>query len=448
MGPTALPGLCPAVPLGYDYQDFQKGGKRLQPRPTRLLVSWRNRGDTLKAPTVRCILVNHRSPWDMLQACLDSIFSNRAGSACEVTLVDNASGDSVLEQVRKKYPRVRIIELENNLGFAAGVNRGLAEVTEPFVLLLNTDAVLGEGALAAMIAALEKAGDDCAGVAPKMMSSAYEGVIDAMGTVMPPDGASFNRGIGQCDLGQYDRTEEVFGTCFGATLLRTELFKPEQVGPLYEGYFLYFEDSDWCMRARSQGYRFLTVPAALVYHLHSGVMRHKTLAFKYRLIELNTLKIATRTFESPFLAARIVISRCARLLARTFIRRKFIGENLSTITSFLMALPGLIRERRRLKQRRIIADRKIFSFAAGEDAFFDSVAYRPKQCLDSLIASYRRLARTGRDGDAERILKSLNRLKPDSSGRINAATLEEVSAMLAGEPECVRSFIRQYIATI
>ena len=148
------------------------------------------------------------------------------------------------------------MELEENAGFAAGVNSAMKAVREPYALLLNTTLSLRTPPCRTMVDALEAAGDDCAGVAPKMMSSVHKGVIDAIGTVMPRDGASFNRGIGQCDLGQYDQAEEVFGTCFGATLLRAELLKTGSVGSLHEGYFLYFEDSDWCMRARSQGLSF------------------------------------------------------------------------------------------------------------------------------------------------------------------------------------------------
>ena len=282
--------------------------------------------------SVACIIVNYHSPYEMLRQCLDSV-SASMDVDCNIILVDNNSRDGVIEQVKMDSPHVRIMELEENAGFAAGVNSAMKAVREPYALLLNTDAILTDTALSHMVDALEAAGDDCAGVAPKMMSSVHKGVIDAIGTVMPRDGASFNRGIGQCDLGQYDQAEEVFGTCFGATLLRAELLKTGSVGSLHEGYFLYFEDSDWCMRARSQGYRFLTAPDAVVFHLHSGVTRHETLSFKYRLIELNTLKISSERLKASS-GRQNYLLRSTRLLARAFIRRKFIRENLSIMSSF------------------------------------------------------------------------------------------------------------------
>jgi hypothetical protein len=377
----------------------------------------------------------------MLAQCLDSITGTEAENECRIVLVDNASGDGVFDQVRRRYPEVRIIEMPGNAGFAAAVNRGIEEALEPYILLLNTDAVLTPGALESMESALQAAGPDCAGIAPKMMSSAHEGFIDAVGTVMPASGASFNRGIGQCDLGQYDHREEVFGTCFGASLLRRGLFDDSEVGPLHEGYFLYFEDSDWCLRARSQGYRFLVEPGAVVHHLHSGVTRNEALAFKYRLIELNTLKVVVRNFESRRQVAGIVFARCARLLARTFIRRKFIMANLSTLASFLAGLPQLLKERKELGQRRIASDRKVFELAKGESAYFDTVEYRPDRCLDSLIDTYLHLLKIGKDPDHGRVLAALYGLQQQSMAGKKLVISEEMRTLLDEQPECVKSML-------
>ena len=401
--------------------------------------------DTKNAPgalSSGCIIVNYRSPWEMLERCLRSVLRQAdTGVTCTVTLVDNASGDGVIEQVRHEFPEVNIIEMPGNPGFAAAVNRGLEEVDEPLVLMLNTDAVLAEGALARMVAVLENASEDVAGVAPKMMSSSHEGIIDAIGIVLPPTGAAFNRGIGQCDLGQYDSPEEVAGVCFGAGLLRRELFRPDQVGTLYEGYFLYFEDSDWCMRAVTQGYRFLTAPDAVVLHMHSGVTRNESLDLKYGLIELNTLKMVTRNFESRVRVAHIVTARCLRLLARTFIRRKFIGPNLNTIAAYFVGLRQLLEERRALKAKRAVTDAKLFMMAEGEDAYFDTVAYKPDRCLDSLIDTYLRLLKKGRDPELGKLLATLYQVSREAKAGPMADVDEKTRKLFAGQPPCVQELL-------
>ncbi len=390
---------------------------------------------------VACILVNYRSPLEMLERCLNSIFDTAGDVPVRVILIDNASGDGVLEQAVERFPQLVTIRMPDNPGFAAAVNRGLAEAVEPYVLMLNTDAVLKPGALSLMIEALEAEPPDCAGVAPKMMSSSHEGIIDAIGTVMPRNGASYNRGIGQCDLGQYDERDEVAGVCFGAALIRRALFEPGSVGPLYEGYFLYFEDSDWCMRALSRGFRLITVPEAQVLHLHSGVTRNETLAFKYRLIELNTLKLVLRNFESPLLTWRIVVARCSRLLARTFIRRKFIVANLSTLAALAVSLPRLLQERRELKAARVSPDEAAFRLAAGEDAYFDTVAYGPHRCLESLIDTYLRLLRRRQDPTHGRVLAVLYDLQAQALSGMAPALAEDQQALLDGQPPCVRTLV-------
>lgn len=390
---------------------------------------------------VACILVNYRSPWEMLSGCLDSIFANAGEVPVRVIVVDNASGDGIPARVSEAYPRVVVIDMPGNLGFAAAVNRGLEEAWEPYALMLNTDALLTPGALESMVKTLGDAGDSVAGVAPKMMSSSHAGVIDAIGTVMPRWGASFNRGIGQCDLGQYDRSEQVAGVCFGAALLRRSLFEAEAIGPLYEGYFLYFEDADWCMRAVSCGYSFMTAPGAEVLHLHSGVTRNESHEFKYRLIELNTLKMVTRTFGSGRGAARIVCARSYRLLARTFIRRRMIRANLATLASYLAQLPRLLAERRQLKLRRVASDQPIFELAEGEHAYFDTVQYRPDRCLESLIDTYLRLLGQRQDPNLGKILAALYHLQLESSRGVAPALTPGLRELFAGQPQCARDLL-------
>jgi GT2 family glycosyltransferase len=391
--------------------------------------------------SVGCILVNYRTPREMLGRCLDSIFESSPAVMPAVVIVDNDSGDGVAEEMAGSYAGVELVHMTSNAGFAAAVNRGLEFVDAPYVLMLNTDAVLAESALQLMVTALDDAEKDCAGIAPKMMLSAQRGIIDSVGTVMPPSGASFSRGIGQCDLGQYDRSEEVAGVCFGAALVRRELFDPARVGPLYEGYFLYFEDTDWCMRAFSQGYRFLTEPGAMVQHVHSGITREEPLEFEYRLIELNTIKIVTRTFASPLLAGRVVGARLFRLLARTLIRRRHVSANLLIISSYLQSLPALLAQRRRLKARRITPDTKIFQMAAVENAWFDTKHYRPDRCLDSLIDTYQRLQRQGNEPRYGKILESLRRMKATAPAGGKPVADKELLALVADEPACVRELL-------
>jgi hypothetical protein len=154
------------------------------------------------------------------------------------------------------------------------------------------------------------------------------------------------------------------------------------------------------------------------------------------------MKLVTRTFESPLQTARIVISRSARLLARTFIRRRFIAANISTLVSFAAALPQLLKERAELKKQRIVSDKKIFRLAEGEDAFFDTVNYQPDRCLDSLITTYTQLLKQEKDAKVGKLLAALYRLRQEQITSGSKPVLDSDTARLfAGQPECVRRLL-------
>ena len=101
-----------------------------------------------------------------------------------------------------------------------------------------------------------------AGVQPKILFHEFPTIIDAIGTGINRDGTGFNIGVGQVDLGQFDKTMRIFGLCFAAAFIDRKVLSA--VGVLPENYFVY-EDIDWCYRANSQGYEFHSAPQAVVY---------------------------------------------------------------------------------------------------------------------------------------------------------------------------------------
>ena len=150
-----------------------------------------------------------------------------------------------------------------NLGFAQGVNLGLRHCSQPYVLILNDDATLDPGTSGTLVAEMEHATPDVIGLAPKVLLDSPEAVIDNVGAAITSDGSVHNRGYDQKDVGQFDEQVDVAGLCFAATLLRREGFEASRVGPLDGRYFMYAEDSDWCLRARLRGYRFVSCPEAV-----------------------------------------------------------------------------------------------------------------------------------------------------------------------------------------
>ena len=329
------------------------------------------------------MVVTFESPPELVRRCLDSIAASRDGDGpltCEVLVIDNAS--TVAPEV---HGPARLIRRSSNDGFAAAVNTGVAALGSSCssVFLLNPDATVAPDAIALCLARLAGARDNVVAVAPKMLLD--EGpvdptvhrasTIDAVGIGVNGRAEAANRGLGQPDLGQYDGSEDVFGACFGAALIRRSAFDPDMVGPLDQRLFLYYEDVAWCWSAQLLGYRVVTEPRAVVRHVMSaGVVRERPYDFKFEHTERNLLLCALMFFELPR-AARVTACRTLGIVRGSVLGRHYPAAGLRALRGVLVLLPHVYRTRRRVTRRRRRTDAEIIGYRSDEPIFFDSVRY-------------------------------------------------------------------------
>lgn len=237
-----------------------------------------------------------------------TVLSEAAGSAVaqagakHVWVMDAESTDGSVKALRRAFPEALIVSMPN-LGFAAACNHGIKLGSAPFVLLLNPDAVLLSDALAA----LTNAATD----------HPRAGIIGAL--VLNPDGSVqansygkfpsltsaltlrlwriFQRLRGNAHFSPIapTSTESVDWVTGAAMLVRREAIS--DVGLLDEGFFLYYEDIDWCWRMRASGWEVLLEPRArVVHHLGSskavqGVASSAYRASFYRYCDLRGLRL-------------------------------------------------------------------------------------------------------------------------------------------------------------
>lgn len=393
-------------------------------------------------PLITAIVVNYHAEADTLQRCVGSLVA-QTYQPLEILLVDNGAYPGSLEAVTAAVPRVRLLRLDRNQGFAGGMNRGIAAASGDLILSLNFDVELAPTCVAELFKVLQQ-DERIVGVAPKTVFMHDRHLIDNVGTLITPAAAAYNMGIGQLDVGQYDVSERVFGACFAAALIRRAALSEDAVGPLDERYFMYYEDVDWCYRANLLGWHFRTAPQAVVSHVHSASLRHLDYSFKYYLIERNLLRTVVKNFETRR-AFYLLARRSASHLAR-FLQHRALGTAaLRAMLRAWLDLPRLYGQRRRLQRRRLVKDDEIFKYSLGESPHFDPIRYAPHYTLGTLAAMYRRLwVVTGsqRPGQITMALETLRgsklRLEPD----IRARRLTEI---LQDEPAFVLDFAAKIV---
>ncbi|MFH0964491.1 MAG: glycosyltransferase family 2 protein [Planctomycetota bacterium] len=213
---------------------------------------------------------------EVVVPCLESIREARPKLELEVIVVDNGSRDGSAQAAREAYPAARALAPGRNLGYAGGNNAGFREARGRYVLFLNPDTLIREGALERMV---ERADSDerCGAAGPRVVGrdgrlqrSCFRSprVLDfaAVGLMLHRI-PGYERAVGLNGYrdAMYEGPFEpdvVSGCCI---LARRELL--ERIGAFDEEYFIYFEETDLCERIRRAGYRVLYVPDAEIVHL-------------------------------------------------------------------------------------------------------------------------------------------------------------------------------------
>lgn len=203
--------------------------------------------------------------WDgsnVLPDCLAAIEANAGGHLLETICVDNASQDGSADLVAERYGWVRLLRQPVNLGFAGGVNAGADAARGDVLVLLNQDCIVHPGWLDALVGALEQ--DPGLGIAGATIL-APSGTVDHAGAEIRRPDAS---GVHLAETAG-DRPLDVDYVTGAAMAIRRSAW--ETVGRFDEGFYpAYYEDADYCYRARRRGIRVAHVPRARVVHLHSS----------------------------------------------------------------------------------------------------------------------------------------------------------------------------------
>jgi GT2 family glycosyltransferase len=214
------------------------------------------------APGVGVVIVNFNAE-GLLRDAVGSIAA-QSRQPHRVVVVDNASSDESEAAITAMFPGVTLVRLQENIGFAAANNLGIAMVDDcELVALLNPDATADPAWLETLVAAAEEH-PEMAGFASMIERADEAGRLDSAGDVYHVYGTAWPGRQGR-PLRAALAQEEVFGPTGAAALYRREWLV--RLGGFDESYFCYFEDVDLNLRLQVAGGRCLYVPAARVRHV-------------------------------------------------------------------------------------------------------------------------------------------------------------------------------------
>jgi GT2 family glycosyltransferase len=216
---------------------------------------------------VTVIIVNWNGE-HYLSQCLSAVLAQTV-MPNEIILVDNASSDKSLEIVRR-FPSVRLIAQDENLGFARGNNLAIEQVDSQsdWIALLNPDAFPEPDWLEVLMDATKKNAEFTVFASRQIMHD-NRNLLDGDGDLYHMSGLAWRNGKGKLVDKFSKNSIEVFSPCAAAALYQKRALL--DAGGFDENYFCYFEDMDLGFRLRLAGHRCLLVPGAQVYHVGAAM---------------------------------------------------------------------------------------------------------------------------------------------------------------------------------
>jgi hypothetical protein len=212
------------------------------------------------------VIVNWNTSALLIQ-CLDSIYQAVPRLTFEIIVVDNGSTDDSVSAICNKFPDVRIISNDLNLGFAKANNQGLAAGRGRYFLLLNSDTLVLPDALNRLVAVADH-NPGVGIIGPKLLN--MDGTLQKSWATFPTFwseliGKNFRRRHSVANSQFAYEVDWIMGACM---LVRSEIVT--DVGMLDEDYFMYSEETDWCYRTKRKGWKVWYLSNSEIYHLGGG----------------------------------------------------------------------------------------------------------------------------------------------------------------------------------
>jgi len=286
----------------------------------------------------------------LLHDCLKSVYEKTRDVDFEVIYVDNASEDGSVEMVKEQFGEVRIIENDENKGFIKANNQGIEVAQGRYVLLLNSDTILLDNAIAKTVRFAD-ANPDAAVFGCKVLNPdrtiqrtcfMYPSVLNMFLAAtylykIFPKSRFFGRE--HMTWWGFDEARQVETICGCFSLVRKEAI--DQVGLMDERYFVYGDDPDWCYRFKKAAWKVMFTPDGRIIHYGGQTTSQKARAFRLQLegSKLIFMKLHRSKAAFPFaclMAALFFFLRVPYWLTVGLLRRKEGRRSIEHAVTYLI----------------------------------------------------------------------------------------------------------------
>ncbi len=314
---------------------------------------------------VAVIILNYNGK-KYLPQLMGSIFSYTPKNVeQEIIVVDNKSSDDSLEYLKSNYSQVKIIENNENLGFAQGNNVGMKYALDnnfDYVMLLNQDTQVTDGYLDKLVEAAAS-DEKISAVQPKILLYPETDKVNSLGNVIHYLGFGYTYGHKELDKKLLFKRRNV-NYCSGAAVLY-KVSALKKVGLFYNELFMYHEDLDLGWRMKLLGYNNIIAKTSIVYHNYEFSRSIKKYYYMERnrfIVMFQNYKIGTIILILPVL----FIMECGLLLFS--LSNGFFKEKINVYKYFLKKDNWLkiSKKRQEIQSKRLLSDRQVVKRFSGE----------------------------------------------------------------------------------
>ena len=305
-----------------------------------------------KESLVSIVVLNYNAG-KLLLNCIESI-KKSSYQNIEILVVDNISSDNSQIECKKKFPDIKLIQNDENLGYCGGNNAGIKKAEGEFIIILNPDTIVETNWIDELLNAQKEFGDGL--YQPKILSLNEENTIQSTGNMLHIFGFGFARDKGNKVIERKEEIEKV-GYASGTCLFTTRKVL-DKIGLLDEFLFLYHDDLDLGWRGAQIGINSFYVPKSKIYHVESYSLKWSSKKF-YWLERNRKYCLLTHYSKDTYEKMRFSLALVDMFVWAFYISKGFLGAKIKAELEIRKNKKIINKKYRELEDKKIITDQKL-----------------------------------------------------------------------------------------